>query len=98
MDSYTGDKAENQRRTLCAGGSLSTVEGSAVENNKTAPDPTSLLWDVNALAENTGIPLRTARSIIAQRRVPVVKVGRLARVRPADVFAYLDANTIPAAR
>lgn len=63
------------------------------------PDPAFALWDVHALAENTGLSLRMARTLISERRVPVVKVGkRMVRVRPSDVRRYLAENTIPAAQ
>lgn len=56
------------------------------------------LWDRYALATNTGLSLRMAERIIAERRIPVVRIGRRVMVRPADVNAYIEANTIPAVK
>lgn len=65
-----------------------------------APSPTSLpdvlLWDIPTAAEATGLNARTVRAILAERRVPVVKIGRLVRVRPDDLRAYIAASTLPA--
>jgi hypothetical protein len=56
----------------------------------------SILLDVAGISVRCNVPERMARRIISQRRVPVVKVGRYARVRLADLEAFLSANTRPA--
>jgi excisionase family DNA binding protein len=59
-------------------------------------DPDVQLWDVAAAARATGLSPRTVRRIFSERRVPVVKIGQLVRVRPADLESYIAANTRPA--
>ena len=51
------------------------------------------LWTAVALATRTGITLRQAEKLIYGRLIPVVKVQGRVYVRPADVRAYLAANT-----
>lgn len=52
------------------------------------------LWDVNATAAATGLAPRYVRQIIAERRLPVVKIGRYVRLRPGDVREYITASTL----
>lgn len=54
------------------------------------------LLDEADIARLTGTTERMARRIIAERRVPIVKVGRYVRVRRGDLEAWLVANTQPA--
>lgn len=55
-----------------------------------------LLWDVNTAAIATGLSVRYMRRLIAEKRVPIVRIGRLIRFRPEDLRAYIDACTVPA--
>ena len=57
-----------------------------------------LLWDVDAAAEHTGLTPRYIRRLIAERRIPTVKLGRLVRIRPDDLRAFFDADGRPATR
>ncbi|WP_181156578.1 helix-turn-helix domain-containing protein [Microbacterium sp. MYb66] len=52
------------------------------------------LWDVNETAAATGLAPRYVRKIIDERRLPVVKIGRYVRLRPADVREYIAASTL----
>ncbi|WP_314853513.1 helix-turn-helix domain-containing protein [uncultured Microbacterium sp.] len=54
------------------------------------------LLDEAGVARVTRTTARMARRIIAERRVPVIKVGRYVRVRRSDLEAWLEANTQPA--
>lgn len=54
------------------------------------------LLDTNALAALLDVSPRTAHRLIADRELPVIKIGRAVRVRPEDVDAYLARNTRPA--
>lgn len=63
-------------------------------NDSPVPD----LLDVPGIAAYLSISERSARWIISQRRVPVIKIGQLVRVRRADLDAYLTANTREAVR
>lgn len=60
-----------------------------------APLPPGLL-DVPAMAAYLGCSTRSAWRLISSRIVPVVRVGRLARVRLADLDVYIRRNTEPA--
>lgn len=57
------------------------------------PLPTPDLLDVPGIAAYLAMSERQVRHILAQRRVPVIKIGQLVRVRRADLDAYLTANT-----
>lgn len=60
------------------------------------PAPEPLLWDVDTAASATGLSARYVRRLVAERRIPTVKIGRLVRVRPSDLRSYIDAQTRPA--
>lgn len=55
------------------------------------------LLDVPMIAAYLDLTERQVRNIIARRLIPVVKIGQLVRMRRADIDAYLESNTIPAA-
>lgn len=59
------------------------------------PDSRVLL-DVDDIAALSHTTVRMARRLIAERRLPVVKIGRNVRVWSTDLAAYLEANTRPA--
>jgi len=54
------------------------------------------LLSVADAAELTGASVSFWRKQIANQSVPVVKVGRLVRLRPADIEDYLARRTRPA--
>lgn len=62
------------------------------------PAQTLDLLDVQGIADYLNVETRTARRIVSDRRVPVIKIGALVRVRRADLDAYVSANTVEAAR
>ncbi|MFN8037187.1 MAG: helix-turn-helix domain-containing protein [Acidimicrobiia bacterium] len=45
---------------------------------------------MDALAERLGVTERHVRRLVAERRIPFVKVGRFVRFDPTDVAAWLD--------
>ena len=61
------------------------------ENTSTRP-----VLDVNGVATTYGISVRMMRRLVAERRIPFVKVGRHVRFRPEHIEAWLDANTVAA--
>ena len=61
------------------------------ENTSTRP-----VLDVNGVATMYGISVRMLRRLVAERRIPFVKVGRHVRFRPEHIEAWLDANTVAA--
>lgn len=64
----------------------------------TTYDPAAPLLDVNDVAARLGVTERFVRRLIATRRIPYVKVGRLVRFRAEDIDRFLAAGTRPAAR
>jgi excisionase family DNA binding protein len=54
------------------------------------------LWDVREAAKGTKTSVALWRKLIAQRKIPVVRVGRCVRLDPAHVMAFLASRTQPA--
>jgi hypothetical protein len=54
------------------------------------------LLDLEGIALKCNCSERMARRIVSERRVPVVKIGKLCRVWSDDLEAYLEQNTRPA--
>ena len=48
------------------------------------------LLTIDQLAERLGVSIRHIRRLIAERRVPYLKVGWLVRFDPAEITAWLD--------
>ena len=53
------------------------------------------LLTIEQLAERLGITVRHVRRLVAERRVPIVKVGRLVRFDAADIARWLDSRRRP---
>ncbi|MDA8284570.1 MAG: helix-turn-helix domain-containing protein [Actinomycetota bacterium] len=56
------------------------------------------LLTIDQLAEQLGITTRHVRRLIAERRVPYLKVGKLVRFDPAEVADWLDDRRMPGRR
>jgi excisionase family DNA binding protein len=50
------------------------------------------LLTIDQLAEHLGVTPRHVRRLIAERRVPFLKVGRLVRFDPGDIASWLHAT------
>ncbi|MHB8243725.1 MAG: helix-turn-helix domain-containing protein [Acidimicrobiales bacterium] len=48
------------------------------------------LLTIDQLAERLGVTVRHIRRLVAERRVPFLKVGRLIRFDPAEIALWLD--------
>ncbi len=48
------------------------------------------LLDIDAVAEQLCTSVRHIRRLVQERRIPVVRVGRLVRFDPVDIDAWLD--------
>lgn len=48
------------------------------------------LLDIDAVAEQLNTSVRHIRRLVHERRIPVVRVGRLIRFDPVDLDAWLD--------
>jgi excisionase family DNA binding protein len=53
------------------------------------------LWTMTETAQWLSVPERMVRRLVAERRIPFVKVGRYVRFRPQDVQAWRDGNIHP---
>lgn len=53
------------------------------------------LLDINQLAKHLGTSHRHIRRLIAEHRIPYVKVGRLIRFDPAEIATWLDRTRQP---
>lgn len=53
------------------------------------------LLDVADLAERLCVSERFVRRIVAERRIPIQRVGRHIRFREEDVDAFLEAGYLP---
>ncbi len=56
----------------------------------TDTDTIPQLLTIDQLAEQLGITVRHVRRLIAERRVPFLRVGRLIRFDPAEIGTWLD--------
>jgi excisionase family DNA binding protein len=48
------------------------------------------LLTIDQLAKQLGVTIRHIRRLVAERRVPYLKVGRLIRFDPSEVAEWLD--------
>jgi len=54
------------------------------------------LIDVNELASRLGVQVRYVRRLVAERRIPYVKLGHLIRFESNEVEAWIDRARVPA--
>ena len=61
------------------------------------PGPVELpkLLSIDELAERLGVTQRHVRRLVAERRVPFLKVGRFIRFDPAKIATWLDSSRVP---
>jgi excisionase family DNA binding protein len=50
----------------------------------------SSLWDIDAVALRLGVRVRHVRRLVAERRIPFIKWGRLLRFDPDEIEAWLN--------
>lgn len=53
------------------------------------------LLDVTGLAERLGVTERFVRRLVAERRVPFLKLGKFVRFDPRAIEFWLDSATVP---
>lgn len=56
----------------------------------TRPPKRGRLMDIEGVAEELSTSVRHIRRLVHERRIPVVRVGRLIRFDPVDIAAWLD--------
>lgn len=59
-----------------------------------SPQPLPRLLTIDQLADHLGVTPRHVRRLIAERRVPFLKVGRFVRFDPGDIAKWLDATRL----
>ena len=83
-----------------ATGALSKEAVSPAQNGSNAKGSGSAqgprLLDVEGLAGWLGIEVVFVRRLVAERRIPFVKIGRLVRFDPDEVAAWIDGQRVPA--
>lgn len=57
-------------------------------------DPLPRLLNIDELADHLGVTVRHVRRLIAERRIPFLKVGRFVRFDPDDVTDWLEAARV----
>ncbi len=58
------------------------------------PAPATTFITIDELAARLGTSTRHIRRLVAERRIPYVKVGRLVRFDPADIAAWIDGRRV----
>ena len=52
------------------------------------------LLTIDQLAEQLNVSVRHVRRLVAERRLPYLKVGKFVRFDPAEVAAWLDRSRV----
>jgi excisionase family DNA binding protein len=52
------------------------------------------LVDITRAAERLGVSVRYMRRLVAERRIPYVKLGHLLRFDPVELEAWIDAARV----
>lgn len=52
------------------------------------------LLDVDDAAVRLGVTVRFIRRLVAERRIPYIKVGKFVRFDPADLEAWIDDHRV----
>ena len=58
-----------------------------------AENPLPQLVDIETLARGLGDSVRHLRRLVAERRIPYIKVGHFVRFDPAQIRLWLDERT-----
>ena len=62
--------------------------------NRATSSRTRLL-DIDAVAEQLAVTPRHIRRLVAERRIPYLKVGRFIRFEPAEIDTWLEGTRRP---
>ncbi len=52
------------------------------------------LMDIETLAVRLGVSVRFVRRLVAERRMPFLKIGKFIRFDPADVDAWIELRRV----
>jgi len=58
------------------------------------PAPATTFITIDELAARLGTSTRHIRRLVAERRIPYVKIGRLVRFDPADIATWIDGRRV----
>lgn len=72
------------------------AEGTSVAKDSPPENTGRGLWTSAETAQWLTVPERMVRRLVAERRIPYVKVGRYVRFRPQDVKDWRDGQVHPA--
>ncbi len=75
-----------------------TILENSRRRSATPPSSSGDLLTVEQAADYLNITDHFMRRLIRERRIPFLKVGRLVRLRRADIDAYLAGCSVPAVR
>ena len=75
-----------------------TIQEGSTRRSATPVNSSSDLLTVEQAADYLNITEHFVRRLIRERRIPFLKVGRLVRLRRADIDAYLAGCAVPAVR
>jgi excisionase family DNA binding protein len=56
------------------------------------------LLDIHAVAQTLGVTPRHVQCLVAERRIPLLKIGRFVRFDPAALNLWLDQQRVEAER
>jgi excisionase family DNA binding protein len=56
------------------------------------------LLTIDQLADRLGVSIRHIRRLIAEKRVPYLKVGHFVRFDPSEIAAWLDHSRVTTSR
>ena len=59
-------------------------------------EPLPHLLNIDELAGHLGTSVRHVRRLVAERRIPYIKVGRFVRFDPEEIAGWLQARRTPA--
>lgn len=63
----------------------------------TTPKTAQPLLDIEGVATSLGVTPRLLRRLVAERRIPFLKVGKFVRFDPAELSVWIDQQRIVAA-
>jgi excisionase family DNA binding protein len=69
-------------------------EKTAPPQNGSNPSSTCALLDIDGLASWLGVEPGFVRRLIAQRRIPFLKIGKYVRFDPAEIAAWIDGQRV----
>ncbi len=77
---------------------MGTKEHADVESEHVRASLGAPLLDSEAVAASLRVTPRLIQRLVAERRIPFLKVGRFVRFDPADVNVWLDQQRVEPAR